>query len=187
MDRHVMWSAWEGPGIEHLHLTQQAGTVTADSLIICVVNNRPIRVRYTIACDDQWRMRSVDLVSLENEQQAIRLRTDGEGRWTDATGEPLPDLNGCREVDISVTPFTNTLPIRRLALAPGQAQDVPAAYIEVPQFTVRPVPQRYTRLQTDEQVYLYEGLLWNFRAQLPVDSDGLVLDYPSLFRRVRDG
>jgi hypothetical protein len=187
MDRHIIWSAWEGPGLEHLHLTQQEATVTADSLIICVIDERPIRLRYTITCDDRWRMRSVDLVSLEDEQQAIRLRTDGEGQWTNAAGQLVPDLDGCREVDISLTPFTNTLPIRRLVLAPGQTQDVPAAYIDVARFTVQRVPQRYTRLQTSGQVYLYEGLLWDFRAELPVDADGLVLDYPGLFRRVWAG
>jgi len=71
-------------------------------------------------------------------------------------------------------------------LPPGAAADVPAAYIDIADFTVTQVPQRYTRLQAhaDETRYLYHGLLWNFRAELPVDDDGLVTDYPGLFRRV---
>lgn len=181
-----MWTPWEGPGLEHLHLTQGADGIVADSLIVGLRNEQPFRVRYTMTCDARWCLRSADLVSLQADQREIHLRTDGSGRWTTAHGEVVPDLAGCLEVDISATPFTNTLPIRRLALPPGAAADVPAAYIDIADFTVTQVPQRYTRLQAhaDETRYLYRGLLWNFRAELPVDDDGLVTDYPGLFRRV---
>jgi len=184
-----MWTPWEGPGLEHLHLTQGSDGIVADGLIIGLRDGRPFRVRYTITCDERWRMRGADLLSLRADRREVRLRTDGSGRWTTAHGEALPDLAGCMEVDISATPFTNTLPIRRLALPSGAAADVPAAYIDVADFTVTPVPQRYTRLQTraDETRYLYQGLRWNFRADVLVDDDGLVTEYPGLFRRVWAG
>jgi hypothetical protein len=134
-------------------------------------------------------MRAVDVVWLDAARPEIHLYTDGAGAWATAAGEPLPDLAGCLEVDISATPFTNTLPIRRLALQPGESREVPAAYIDVAEATVSRAPQRYTRLETggDGALYRYEGLLWDFRATLPVDRDGLVTDYPELFRRVWSG
>ncbi len=186
VDRQLMWTPWEGPGLEHLHLRQEAEGIVADGLIIGLQGERPFRVRYRVTCDEQGRMRGVDLVSLGADQRQLHLRIDGSGQWTTMHGEALPDLGGCAEVDISATPFTNTLPIRRLALPLGAAADVPVAYIDIADFTVTPVPQRYTRLraQEDETRYLYQGLLWNFRAELPVDDDGLVTDYPGLFRRV---
>lgn len=186
VERHIMWAPWEGPGLEHLHLTQKSDGIMADGLIIGVRDGLPVRVHYTIICDEQWRMRSADLVSLRADRREIHLWTDGSGQWATAHGEALPDLAGCMEVDISATPFTNTLPIRRLALQPGATADVPAAYINIVDFTVTQVPQRYTHLETpaDETRYLYHGVLWDFRADLPVDDDGLVTDYPGLFRRV---
>ncbi len=186
VDRHLMWTPWKGPGIEHLHLRQEAEGIVADGLIIGLREERPFRVRYTMTCDEQWRMRSVDVVSLGADQRALHLRIDRNSQWTTAHGEALPDLAGCAEVDISATPFTNTLPIRRLAVPPGAAADVPVAYIDIADFTVTSVPQRYTHLraQADETRYLYQGMLWNFRAELSVDDDGLVTDYPGLFRRV---
>ncbi len=36
----------------------------------------------------------------------------------------------------------------------------------------------------DGGCYLYEGPFRAFRAELPVDADGLVLDYPEIFRRI---
>ena len=48
---------------------------------------------------------------------------------------------------------------------------------------VEPQPQAYTRL--GERLYLFENLDGGgFSAELPVDEDGIVLDYPALFRRV---
>ena len=181
-----MWTPWEGPGLEHLYLRQEAEGIVADGLIIGLREDQPFRVRYTLTCDTQWRMRSVELVSLGADQRDLHLRIDRSGQWTTAHGKVLPALTGCAEVDISATPFTNTLPIRRLALPPGAAADVPVAYIDIADFTVTPVPQRYTHLraQADETRYLYHGLLWNFRAELRVDDDGLVTEYPGLFRRV---
>ena len=46
--------------------------------------------------------------------------------------------------------------------------------------------QRYTRLEQNsgDTLYKYESLDGGFTANLPVDADGLVLDYPGLFRRV---
>ena len=62
---------------------------------------------------------------------------------------------------VSRVNVTTPLPIRRLALPPGAAADVPVAYIDIADFTVTPVPQRYTHLraQADETRYLYHGLL----------------------------
>jgi hypothetical protein len=186
MDRHVMWAPWEGPGLEHLHLARTADAIVADGVILGQPEALPFRVLYTLTCDERWRLRTADLVAWNPERHEIHLRADGTGRWTTAQGEVLPDLAGCLEVDIGATPFTNTLPIRRLALQPGEAAEVPAAYIDVAGPTVTRVPQRYTRLAapTGEALYLYEGLAWNFRATLRVDDDGLVMDYPGLFRRV---
>jgi hypothetical protein len=183
-ERHVLWTPWEGPGLEHLHLTIRADAIVADSVIVGLRETGPFRVRYTITCDAGWRMRSLDLASLHGDQQAVHLRTDGQGRWMTAQGAALPDLDGCLEVDISATPFTNTLPIRRLNLLPGATADVPAAYIDVSDFTVHAVPQRYTRCPAPaDSRYLYEGLLWHFSAEIAVDEHGLVTEYPGLFKR----
>ena len=48
--------------------------------------------------------------------------------------------------------------------------------------------QRYTCLERDADggLYRYEdrGTFRGFTADLPVDADGLVLDYPGIFRRL---
>ena len=109
--------------------------------------------------------------------------------WRDAAGgHPLPDLQGCIDVYIRVTPATNTLPIRRLGLAVGDSRDIAVAYVPLPQgagdLRPRRVMQRYTRLDGPGR-YRYEGLDSGFVAEIEVDAAGLVLDYPGVFRRSR--
>jgi uncharacterized protein len=189
MQRHVMWSTWAGPGLEHLYLLQQQEGIVADGLILGVQEQVPFRVRYEIHCDSQWRLRAVHLSLLSRSSQSLHLLTDGEGFWTTESGETIPLLKGCLNVDISATPFTNTLPIRRLALQPSSSATLSMVYIAVPQMQVEVTQQRYTCLEVAPSGgrYRFESLtngLSSFTAELPVDRDGLVLDYPELFRRV---
>ena len=189
MERHVMWSPWAEPGLEHLHLLQQQESIVADGLILGVQEQAPFRVRYQIHCDLHWRLRAIHLSMLSGPSQSLHLLTDGEGFWTTEDGLPIPSLKGCLDVDISATPFTNTLPIRRLTLQPGSSATLSMVYIVVPQMRAQATEQRYTCLEVTPSGgrYRYESLtngVSSFTAELPVDRDGLVLDYPGLFRRV---
>ena len=80
----------------------------------------------------------------------------------------------------------NTLPIRRLALHPGESQEISVVYISFPDLQLKAVRQRYTCLKNlpNGQLYRYEGLLSGFTAEIEVDKDGLVMDYPGVFRKV---
>ena len=186
MEREVMWTPWQGPGIEHLRLTRRDDAIIADGVVIGVEENAPFRLRYTVTCDAQWYAREVDITLLDSDRKRLLLRADGAGQWMTPAGEAISSLGGCLDVDISATPFTNTLPIRRLALHPGEARDLSIVYVSVPDLAVTVDGQRYTCLERQGQggLYLYESLDSAFRADLRVDADGLVLDYPGLFRRV---
>jgi uncharacterized protein len=189
MQRQVMWSPWTAPGLEHLQVFTQSEGIVADSLILGLGEQEPFRVHYEIHCDQHWQLRSVHISLLSGSRQSLHLLTNGEGSWTTESGNALPLLKGCLDVDISATPFTNTLPIRRLALPPGSSATLKMAYITVPHLQVEVTEQRYTCLETTSSGgrYLFESLehgVAGFTAELPVDQDGLVLDYPELFRRV---
>jgi uncharacterized protein len=65
----------------------------------------------------------------------------------------------------------------------SQRRQFRMAWIFAPDLTVQPQLQAYTRVA--DRLYLFENLDGSgFRAELPVDEDGIVLDCPDLFRRV---
>jgi hypothetical protein len=186
MHRHIFWQPWDEPGFEHLMINGTAAEIVADGLVIRDFDAGPFRAHYVIRCDHAFRARSVIVAVRHTTDKQLVLHADGHGRWTDANGDKLLDLDGCIDVDLSATSFTNTLPIRRLDLAVGEHRDLHVVYIAVPELHVSVEPQRYTCLdrRPDGATYRYQSLDGDFTADLPVDHDGLVVDYPGLFHRV---
>jgi hypothetical protein len=187
VEREVMWTPWEEAGLEHLRLVTSGSGVVANGLVIGLQGGRPFRIGYEIRCDGRWRVREVRAAAPDSERPVLELLANGEGRWKSRGGEPVPELDGCIDVDISATPFTNTLPIRRLGLKPGESEELTVTYIRVPELLVGPERQRYGCLEADGGFYRFEALPSGFTAELPVDAEGLVIDYPGLFRRVWSG
>ena len=184
MISEVMWSAWAGTGLGHLRLVVRESGVVADGIVLGVEEGQPFRLAYEVRCDAYWRVRAAR-VGVPGEPPKVELLSDGEGNWSGPDGRAVTYLEGCEYVDISETPFTNTLPIRRLGLAPGEHAEITVAYIDGAELQPWPEPQRYTCLEEGDGggLYRFESLDGDFTADLPVDSDGLVLDYPGLFRR----
>jgi hypothetical protein len=186
IERTVLWHPWNDIGLEHLRLVESDNGAIADSVVIQLIDRQPVRLHYEIRVDAGWRVREADIDMWAPGLHQLKLRSDGCGRWTDATGDALTDLNGCVDIDITATPFTNTLPIRRIRLESGEGETIMVAYIRVPELSVEPAKQRYTCLErgSDGGLYRYEGLDTGFVSDLPVDPAGLVLDYPGIFRRL---
>jgi hypothetical protein len=84
------------------------------------------------------------------------------------------------DVDLSFTPATNTLPIRRLGLAVGEEAEIAVAWLVWPELRFERARQRYTRLAEDRYRYTQD----DFEAELTVDKEGLVLEYEGLWRAV---
>jgi uncharacterized protein len=178
------WSQWDGPGLERLRVGESS--IEADGVVIGEEDGTCFRVRYVVHCDPRWRTRELIVDPLDG-SDPLHLRFDGEGDWRDASGRALPELRGCIDIDLSVTPFTNTLPIRRLDLREGQSSEIAVVYVNVPVMELGTSKQRYTCLERGAGgLYRYEDewMLRGFTAELPVDGDGLVLDYPGIFRRM---
>jgi hypothetical protein len=188
-DRNLeaMWAPWDGPGLEHLRLRIGEDGAEAEGDVVGEEDGAYFRAHYVVRCDAGWRTREL-IVDPLDERDRLHLRSDGEGGWQDASGATLPELRGCIDVDLSATPFTNTLPIRRLDLREGESSEIAVVYVNVPAMRLDVSSQRYTCLERTPGGGLYryedEGVFRGFTADLPVDENGLVLDYPGIFRRM---
>jgi hypothetical protein len=194
MRREVLWTPWDAPGLEHMQLDSDEKTISADGAIIGVFDGAGFRASYQIMYDAASRVREVRVTTSQPVVNALYLHMDNEGRWSSDTGELLSALNGCSDVDFAATPFTNTPPIRRLDLHQEESAEIAVVYIDSPSLAVTSVWQRYTCLSRDSDGgrYRFEALPYpalpeGFVAELSVDADGLVCDYPPLFRRVWSG
>lgn len=180
------WQDWAGTGLQHLVLREGPEELVADAVVIGTEEDgRPFAARFRIECDAGWRVRRVE-AGLIGDERPLVLLGDGAGHWRDGAGAPRPDLEGAIDVDLPITPFTNTLPIRRLGLAAGESADLETVYIVLGGGTApRAVtdPQRYTCLAPRRR-YRYAALDIDFVREIEVDADGLVVTYPEMFRRL---
>lgn len=170
------WAGSGGSSLEQLTLMQD-GSIRARSR----VDAGGDAYDYEVLLDAEWVFRALRIEA--GDGRVLLLRHDASGWWTE-NRIVRPDLAGAVDIDLSLSPFTNTLPIRRLDLGIGDSAEIVTAYVASPSLAVLPDPQRYTRLDIDR--YLYESLDSDFSREILVDADGLVLDYPGLFARITD-
>jgi uncharacterized protein len=133
----------------------------------------PLRVEYRVFAEPGGPTTAVHVREWHGfDQRALTLTRDPKGNWT-VDGRKVRALKGCTDVDLGISPATNTLPIRRLRLGVGQMKEIKAAWVLFPALTVEKATQAYTRL--DEFTYRYAS--GTFEAELVVDDDALVASY----------
>ena len=184
----LVWTPDDEPGIEDVRVTYDADGVRFSGMVARLWEGRPLRASYRLVCDAGWRVRELYLIG-ESEatgEHTVHVLADGAGAWQDSASQPIAALQGCIDVDIMLTPLTNTLPIRRLALSTDETREITVVYVSAPDFTLRPFRQRYTRLADagGRQRYRYESVASGFTADLSADDDGFVVEYPSIWRRL---
>jgi hypothetical protein len=205
--RSVVWRRKDAPSLEYCRLWQlTAAGFALEGQIVAVLDSSasgapgesapersrpeaalpcmraPVSCHYTVVCSEEWRTRSVH-VRLDHDGQTrfLEIDVDDRGRWWRDRRE-LPEFREVLDIDLAITPCTNTLPIRRLSLDIGQHADVTAAWIRFPELSIEPLTQRYTHARPG--VYDYESDGGSFKAELAVDDLGLIVAYGSIWERV---
>ena len=177
----LLW--WESDGgLEHALVAAGPDGFRAEGVVVGPRDEAPFALWYHLDCDVGWRTREFG-ACVTGTGRRLLLRSDGRGSWRDGAGNELPTLRGCLDVDLTATPLTNTLPIRRLGLPVGGGAVVRVAYVEAPALAHTVSEQRYTRL--GPSTYRFELTDGSFARDIVVDDAGFVVDYPGLFRRQR--
>jgi uncharacterized protein len=161
----------------------------------------PFRVDYRLEAPDRFVTGELELTATsEGWSRHLLLTRDGSGEWAaevsdqgDVPGGPwggeLPDLSKALDIDIQNSPLTNTMPILREGFRQGGSGDFVMAFVTLPTLRVEASPQRYEHVSAagDESVVRYISRDGDFTADLELDSDGLLVHYPRLARRVEPG
>jgi uncharacterized protein len=189
-------------GAEHVLADPHDGLYARGTAL--AVDPVPYTCRYELRTDPGWVTAHLD-VSAEGAgwSRSVRLEL-AAGRWRATTAERgdldavlsaaghagagLPGIEdpdllyGAFDVDLSGSPLTNTLPIRRLNLLgaeAGVAHRLTVAWVLLPSLEVVQADQIYTPLGGNRVRYASE----TFSADLTVDDEGFVTDYPGLAER----
>jgi uncharacterized protein len=170
------WRRLDEPGLEVLRIEMRSDGVEVKSSVIHA-GKQPFGLLYEWASDDAWRTRAVSLHLRGKDDRSMMIERSGMASWR-IDGTRRSDLDGCDEIDVSATPFCNSLAIRRLEQRSGELTTV---YVDVPAFSVVPSRQRYEQLGSRQWRYVDLSVAAGFQAVLDLDEDGLVSRYEGLF------
>jgi len=180
VNRTLVWQRLDSVGAEYAELAGEPLRIEGE--VVLVEDGTPFAVSYLVECDDAGLTARAHLqLKRGGARDELTLIRRPAGDWT-ANGRPLPELHEIADVDLSVTPSTNTPPLRRLRLQIGQAAEVTAAWVKLPSLEIAPLRQVYRRIEAS--TYAYEAPDLQFHAKLQVDGDGVVRSYGSLWRLV---
>jgi len=169
------WRTWDHEHLETLTLRWENEGWTATGEV-----GREA-ITYVIRLSATWQARQF-LLFRDLDEPDLWLGADGTGRWGVMNGAHRHDLAGCTDIDLPVTPFTNSIPIRRLALDVGGDAEVTAATIDVGTLGVVIIPHRYERLSARR--FRRTNLDSGDATEFDVDTYGLVHDEPDAFHRL---
>lgn len=181
MQTNLLWTGREYYSLENCLVDINGDGVDIHSVIVGAYQNIIYRVEYEIRTTQQWETIFVGIFGQhKNQQHRLRFDGDGKGGWT-VNGKAEKKFDGCIDIDIPLTPFTNTLPINRLKLSPQEEKHIKVIYCDLLQGEFTAVNQKYIKLS--DSIYHYENVPNDFEADIEVDAQGFVVDYPQLFFR----
>ncbi len=178
----IVWNNEEQYGCEYLSILEANEKLLVHSTIIQAAEGVADAnlVNYQVDLDANWITKKV---KLNVDQQALELHSDGKGNWSNSEGEEIETLKGCIDIDISATPFSNSMPINRLNWTSHQKEHFHMAYIAVPSLEYKKVPQSYQYLREEDGIRYFLYRCYDYETTIAVDSNGLVVDYPGVFSR----
>ena len=182
MVKTVVWENNEFFGTEYMKLSFMDNKIDIDSTIISIENNIPYKVNYNISLDTNWVVKQVHM-EIDNLNKSLHISSNGKGQWFDGEGDEIHELNGAIDIDISCTPFTNSLPINRLKWKQNVSTNFEMVFITVPDMTYKKVKQSYTLTKDAIEKREFHYQSGAFETDIQVDTDGLVIVYPKIFTR----
>jgi hypothetical protein len=181
MQTNILWTGREYYSLENCLVTSNDDGHIISSSIIGSYESVLYRVEYTIETNSKWETKYVDIrCQINGEVHNVQLHCNVSGNWI-LNNEAATQFKDFLYVDIPLTPFTNTLPINNLKLGVNEEAIIKVIYIDLLANTITPVEERY--VLKDGSTYHYENIPNDFEADITVDEDGFVIDYPQLFER----
>lgn len=196
--RAVAWIKDDPFGVEFAEIGVADGRMTASGVAIGSAPP-PYRLDYELATGREFVTTRLRVTSRgDGWLRELDLRRDPDGAWSIAAMQEgdvdLPPAGGdtagladALDCDLGLSPVTNMMPILRHGLLdPGGPIELTMAWVAVPALAVQADGQRYRHLDSsvDRHVVRFESSDGSFAADITLDADAVVIDYPGIARRL---
>lgn len=179
MEKKRTWLGIDSISVEHFTNIEKEGSFHCKGELVGNKNNRIYGVEYQVVTTSNWETRFFDIRCQEGHRYFQLSGHKLNDQWI-IDEQEYPHFKECLDIDIALTPFTNTLPINRLNMAIGESKIIPVLYINPLEENFTLVQQEYTKLS--ENTYHYKNIWSDFEATITLDAEGFVTEYPGLFK-----
>ncbi|MFR9754023.1 putative glycolipid-binding domain-containing protein [Nocardia sp. 004] len=181
----LTWRAHDASRMESVRVTLTGNRIRAAGRMIggeCA-EHPAFSASYDLVTDENGATKRLSLraTTAAGERQASIAR-DEENYWLiDAGGSHVRStFAGALDADVVLSPFFNTLPIRRYDLQHAVEEiQVPVVYVRLPDLLVQEATLVYSSAVDGISVLSPVS-----SATVTVDADGFLLDYPGLAQRI---
>jgi len=180
-NKTIVWKGICLNTMESCTVIRENKKITVNGVIAGLENSQPVNVHYQIKLDETYEIESLLLTSYQDELFEVKMVRENR-KWFDGNGKHLESFDDCNDIDIALSPYTNTIPINRLHLNPGESRQINVVYIDPVKKSVSRNQQRYTYIESNK--YRYENLDSTFISDIVVDRNGFVITYPGIWEMV---
>jgi uncharacterized protein len=170
--RRVVWTSSDPPGIEFCRVGRVRQGWELTGTVARRLRGGLAVISYRVGTDRGWRTERV-FVEQDFGGKSGTLDMEKEGSGWRVLGRRAGSLEGCIDVDLQVSPATNTLPLKRAGPGVGSKLWLKAAWVRFPSLKVQPLEQSYERLGEHRYLYRSDG----FESEIEFDEFGLVRRY----------
>ncbi|REC72029.1 hypothetical protein DRF60_20405 [Chryseobacterium elymi] len=177
----ILWKGLANQSLEYFKIEKKDGSLTVNSKIIGIQEDIVFAVTYHLLINDSWFINEFTIITEINSTITSYTGKKRNNTW-EINNMLEPEFTNVNYIDISLSPFTNSLPINNLMFKEHRPRNIDVIYIDILRGHIKRVKQRYTKLDTFS--FSYENIDSDFKAILTVDNNGFVEKYPGLFEKI---
>lgn len=184
----LTWRSHDATRIESARIHVNGNRIRAHGRIAAAAtaDTPPFSASYDLVTDDSGATKRLSLdVSLAERDRQLSIARDEENMWlvTNHEGDSREAYGGALDVDMALSPFFNTLPIRRTGLHQvAESVEVPVVYVYLPELTVAAATISYTSSGPGVGGIKLRSPVAD--TTIVVDDAGFIVDYPGLAERI---
>jgi hypothetical protein len=170
------------PGRETVEVTEENGVTLCRGDVRLETAAGVHRYRYLLEMAlDGEHLR----LELERKGAASLLLERDSGSWR-LNHTAAPRLAGATDVDLSITPVTNMLTVRRLGIWEKETETVPVVYVDGLEMSVQVGEQTYScrSFGEGESLYFYQNELTGLEAEVRFGPARVLEEVEGYFRRI---
>ena len=185
----LTWAGVDGSRLEAVRVVLgDRGMRATGSMISAAADDHEAHsASYTLSTDESGVLSRLTVrTTTAGGEVHVNLSRSDEGNWLidHGDGAQRTEFEGALDADLAFSPLFNALPVRRAGLhrTPHDCE-LSVVHIGLPSLRVQLMRQTYRTVSVGERpVVAFAG--GGATADLVLDAEGLVIDYPGLARRV---